>query len=342
MTHLIPDEREREWFERYVAHKMVNPRFRGAGVLMVAAGTQGAGRSTLMAVLGEVFGGYAANISSAHLFDSNQRNGWMERALWAFCSEVKYSTRFNDKVQAYERLKDMVDPAQTRVRIDEKYQRPYEARVYTAFLLATNRPDALPISADDRRIMVITNGGKMPEVLRAELYGRWFERSTPIDAMVHSLRAYYRARGSEVLADGNVLDLMDAPKWASGREELLDAGETDVDETFRRALEGVKPEVIAMTRDAFEKLLLGELRVNGLEHKRGAVRPFVTGLNGEEAARWGWKNLSRTQVKTGGASKVRCVVRSLEEATFLALRPNERGEVLNNASASSWSQKVAQ
>jgi hypothetical protein len=328
LAHLIPDEREREWFDRFVAHKMVNPRFRGAAVLMVAASVQGAGRSTLMATLYEVFGGYAASISSSHLFDSNQRNGWMERALWAFGNEVKFSTKYSDRIQAYERLKDLVDPAQSRVRLDEKYQRPREATIYTTFLLATNRPDALPISADDRRIMVITNGGKMPESMRQELYGQWYEMGRPTDTMVHSLRAYYRARGEAVVEAGETGDLVDAPKWASGREEMLEAGETDLDQVFASALGRIPENQIAMTREAFEKHLLGELTSTGLDHKRGAIRPFVTGLAGEVADRWGWAHAGRVRVGQGPEDRVRAVVRTRSGTEFSGMKPEERAKVL--------------
>lgn len=291
LEHLIPDEREREWFERFVAHKLVNPRFRGAAVLMVAASVQGAGRSTLMAILYEVFGGYAASISSSHLFDSNQRNGWMERALWAFGNEVRFSTKYSDRVQAYERLKDLIDPAQSRVRLDEKYQRPREAAIYTTFLLATNRHDALPLSVDDRRVFVITNGGAMSAELKDELYGQWFIEGKPAPALVHTLRAYLRARGEQVLAEGDTADLVDAPKWSSGRNQMIEAGESDVDAAFRQAIERIQPGQIAIKREDLEKLLLGELRVQGMEAKRPAIRPFINGLRGSEAASWGWELL---------------------------------------------------
>lgn len=328
LEHLIPDDQEREWFDRFVAHKMVNPRFRGAAVLMVAASVQGAGRSTLMATLSDVFGGYSAMVSSALLFDSNQRNGWMEKALWAFGNEVKFSTKYSDRIQAYERLKDLVDPAQNRVRLDEKYMRPREATIYTTFLLATNRPDALPISADDRRVMVITNGVKMPESMRARLYGGWYVNSRPSPVMVNSLRAYYRARGADVVAAGEVLDLMDAPSWAAGREDMLIEGETDLDQVLMQALDRIAPKTWAMTREAFEKLLLGELRVANLEHKRGAIRPFVGGLSGAVAGRWGWEKVS-TRVRAGsGDNKVQCVTRVGRGEEFAHLGAKAREEVL--------------
>ena len=331
LEHLIPDEAERDWFERFVANKIVNPRFRGAGILMVAASTQGAGRSTLMSILHEVFGKFATYVSAAQLFDSNQRNGWMERALWAFGNEIGFSTRYNDKVQAYERLKDLVDPAQNKVRLDEKYQRPRDALIYTTFLLATNRPDALPISSDDRRFMVITNGGAMPESLRQELFERWFRGSDPSPKLVHTLRAYYRARGEALM--GDVTDLTDAPKWAAGREELIDAGRTDVDEVFEQALARIPAGRVAMTRADFEAHLLGELRVAGLEHKRGAIRHFVTGLQGAEAARWGWHNFG--QVRAGGrdVSRVRVVVRAPSYEYFWSLSGEDRAKVLENKPA---------
>jgi Family of unknown function (DUF5906) len=335
MVHLIPDDREREWFERFVANKLVNPRFRGAGVLMVAASTQGAGRSTLMSVLHEVFGRYGTYVSAAQLFDSQQRNGWMEKALWAFGNEIGFSTRYNDKVQAYERLKDLVDPAQNKVRLDEKYQRPRDALIYTTFLLATNRPDALPISADDRRFMVITNGGALGGQLKDELFGRWFVGSAPGEELVHSLRAYYQARAADV---GDTLDLVDAPKWAEGREELIDAGRTDVDEVFEQALARIPADRVAMTREAFEQHLLGELRVAGLEHKRGAIRHFVTGLQGAEAARWGWINVSRVRLGGRDGDRARLVIRDTSIEYFMALSGEDRSKVLENKPVGAVSQ----
>ena len=327
MQHLIPDEHEREWFERFVANKMANPCFRGAGVLMVAVSTQGAGRGTMMSVLDEVFGRYSAHVSAAMLFDSQQRNGWMEKALWAFCNELSYSRRYGEQSEAYERVKDLIDPAQNKVRIDEKYQRPYNAMVYTTFLLATNRAASVPISADDRRIMVITNGGPLTGALKDELFGDWFVGSTPKPELVHSLRAYYRARAADV---GDTRDLVDAPKWAEGREELIDAGRTDVDEVFEQALARIPGDRIAMTREAFEHHLLGELRVAGLEHKRGAIRHFVTGLQGAEAARWGWLNLGQIRVGGRDVSRVRAVVREAQREYFAELSGDERRQVLEN------------
>jgi hypothetical protein len=333
MNHLIPDEREREWFERFIAHKLVNPRFRGAAVLMVAASVQGAGRSTLMAILYDVFGGYAASISSAHLFDSNQRNGWMERALWAFGNEVRFSTKYSDRVQAYERLKDLIDPAQSRVRLDEKYQRPREATIFTTFLLATNRHDALPLSVDDRRVFVITNGGAMPAELKDELYGQWFVEGKPAPALVHTLRAYLRARGEEVLAQGDTADLVDAPKWSSGRDEMIEAGESDVDAVFRQAIERIPSGQMAIKREDLEKLLLGELRVQGMEAKRTAIRPFINGLRGAEAVKWGWE-LLHGRVKVGvSGNNVAVLARPKLTREFMELTPKERAEVSTQAGA---------
>jgi len=328
MEHLIPDEREREWFERFVAHKFVNPRFRGAGVLMVAASTQGAGRSTLMAALGAVFGDYVARISSAHLFDASQRNGWMEKALWAFGNEVKFSVRYSDRVEAYERLKDLVDPAQNHVRLDEKFQRPHEALVYTSYLLATNRHDALPLPPDDRRFAIITNGGKMPEEMKEELYGQWYVRGVPGDALTHSLRAYYRSRGTEVMESGQTDDLVDAPRWFAGRAHMIEAGESDVDQIFRAALGRIPPGQIAIRRDDLEKLLLGELRVQGMETKRPAIRQYINGLHGEVAAGVGWELLPG-RIKVGYSDvKASVACRSGSVSAFMKLTPSDRERIL--------------
>jgi hypothetical protein len=129
---------------------------------------------------------------------------------------------------------------------------------------------------------------------------------------------------------GDVTDLTDAPKWAEGREELIDAGRTDVDEVFELALSRIPAGRVAMTRADFEAHLLGELRVAGLEHKRGAIRNFVTGLQGAEAARWGWNNLGQIRVGGRDVARVRVTVRETSRDFFMELPGEDRAKVLEN------------
>lgn len=168
LEHLLPREAERAWFINWLAFKLQNPEQRGAGVAMVAPNVYGAGRGSLFAILSAVAGeAYCRRVSSDKLLSSAGQgvfNEWQMNSLFAFCDEVVVQEPgLTGRRKAYDRLKELIDPAATMVEVNVKYGRPRKVRSATSLVVASNHMSALPIDENDRRFAVLMNGRPLTE-----------------------------------------------------------------------------------------------------------------------------------------------------------------------------------
>jgi hypothetical protein len=152
LTYLIPEEREWNYFINWLASKVQDPTFRGAGILMVTP-TMGIGRDTLAKMCSVLVG--EQNYIGTDMKDINGNfNEYMD-SLFMYVGEV--STAKKDKWELFEKLKDTIDPLPKMVVINHKCDRKTRQMTYLSTLMATNNLDALFIPEGDRRFMVIAN-----------------------------------------------------------------------------------------------------------------------------------------------------------------------------------------
>ena len=234
LAHLLPHEEEREWFRMWLAAKAQRPWQPSCAVLMHTT-TQGTGRGTLFDMLRGIFGDrHCATVSAMQLFGDggqSQYNDWLERALMVFCDELLAGddTSVNQgwkRRNAYERLKTFFDPRPAPVQIVRKGYANYEGRSYASFLIASNNPNALPVSEEDRRVAVLRNTATKLEHAEAGALVDGVRDAWGLGFDPGFLRAVYEDLMS---VEVDWPEVFNAPDWFEGRADMIAANETDLE-----------------------------------------------------------------------------------------------------------------
>lgn len=298
LAHLVPDARERGWFEMWLAAKVQRPWLPNCGVVMVAE-THGTGRGTLFDVLGAVLGErHVSPVTSTELMGGGgqgQYTDWLADALMVTCDELLAGNDAGGSMEwkrrdVYERLKTLVDPRTRRVRIVRKGLPGYDTEVFASFLMATNNPNALPLAEQDRRFAILRNTDvKLVDAaggLHADL-SAFRDGRAKFDAGFGG--AIWR-RLAGLMVDWDAV--RDAPEWMVGRGDMLAANESDLEDLVRGVLDDVP----------------GDFILN--EHLRARLRLAVeaAGMTGELKNWWvraqdmlskrntaGWRRMARRQ-----------------------------------------------
>jgi hypothetical protein len=235
LKHLLPDDRERHWFTQHLAHKFTHPAIPGPGVIMVAHNVFGTGRGTLARLIERLFGEkYVKSVPFADAIGStyqSQHTEWQAESLWAVIDEASNPTgrdRYSNRAAAYEKIKELVDPAQRNKRFNRKGLGNFDGPMFTSFLIATNHLDALPIPPDDRRFAVLSNGARMSEEFKTVL-NRWMNNPANVAAFAQHLSTFDLA-GYSPYAE---------PIMTDAKAAMVDAGQSDVDRGIVAALDAM-------------------------------------------------------------------------------------------------------
>jgi hypothetical protein len=155
LEYLIPEEEEREYFTDWLAAKVQDMAFRGAGVVMVTT-TQGIGRTTLSDMIKRLFNKVNVAVEPFDkIVGESPYNPWLEKP-WIIANET-LNTSDVGYYKAYERLKEIIDPRPQEVTINPKYGKQRQSMTYSSTLLLSNHSNALALSDKDRRLYVIQN-----------------------------------------------------------------------------------------------------------------------------------------------------------------------------------------
>ena len=154
LQYLIPDGADREYFTEWLACKVQDKSFRGAGIIMYTT-TQGIGRSTLAGMVRTLMG--EKNCVAVGIKDMLESNFsvWPSKVM-VTCDEFMMP-RATDNYGNYEKLKEIIDPSPSSVWINNKYQTPYQSVTYSSFLLLSNHADCVSTVGGDRRLYVMEN-----------------------------------------------------------------------------------------------------------------------------------------------------------------------------------------
>ena len=299
LEHLVPDERERAWFEMWLAAKVQKPWLPNCGVVMVAE-THGTGRGTLFDMLGAVMGDrHVKPVSSTELMGGGgqgQYTDWLADALLVTCDELLAGNDAGGAMEwkrreVYERLKTYVDPRARRVRIVRKGLPGYDTEVFASFLMATNNPNALPLAEQDRRFAVIRNTDlKLVDAVSGALHKDVTAWRGEDSRFVEAFGAAVWRRLSGVAVDWGTL--RDAPEWMSGRADMLAANEGDLEEIVSNVLGDVPGDFVL--GEHLRMRLKVALEAGGMEHelKNWWVRAqdMLARRNGS-----GWRRMARRQ-----------------------------------------------
>jgi hypothetical protein len=161
VEYLLPDPREQEYFQGWLAHKIQNPSERGVGIVMIAEDTYGVGRSWLGKLLDVMLPNEVQRTDIKQLAGGNGGGAAMYNDL---CANKQFvivdETQADDpriQYKAYENFKLVVDTSPTKLRINPKYGKVYDAELLFNLLAFSNNLDALHIPPGDRRFCILSN-----------------------------------------------------------------------------------------------------------------------------------------------------------------------------------------
>jgi hypothetical protein len=288
MEHLLPYADERKWFIDRLAHKYQHPEIPGPGVIMVAA-KPGTGRQTLFSIMKQLFGRkYVKTIDPSQLtgeIGQAQYTDWQVNSL-AVCVDELVSPGHSfmwQRKRIAERWKILVDPGARSVAVIQKYSPNFEGISYASMFAATNRHNAIPMEADDRRTEVVRGGETLESNAALSAAMREVrDGSAFTDAFIAAVAGFLGSR------DVSKFDPYAVPPMFEGKRIMIDAAVTDTTETalqVRRLLWSRKP---AMPSTAH-----GATWAPRSTAKAAARRTSGCAITGPQ--RSGWKRLCRVE-----------------------------------------------
>ncbi len=181
VSNLIPIEAEAKCFIDWVAWKLQNPAKRSEYAVLHISPTQGTGRSSLIKLLRRVFGFH--NTSSVNprnlLGESNSYNDFMFDNLLCYVEEIKLPRK--DYYGLSESLKELINAEAMETKI--KHKANVFRQVYPHFIFLSNEIDALPLSENDRRLLVFYSDAEV----KSEEYGKQVEAMASSDEFAAAL-----------------------------------------------------------------------------------------------------------------------------------------------------------
>ena len=237
-ARLVPDPVERAWFRNWLAHKKRRPWVPMVGVIMVAEAF-GSGRGTLFDILELLFGkDYVVPCKFDELTGTSASARFNARLADALIAVVNEAVAEDGHQQAqrrlaYEALKNAIDPSPTaRRRFEEKYQHVTTQRSAMSAIIATNHRDVVKLPRDDRRLGVLTCGGKMTSMETADIR-TWMADPKNIGAL-------HRALLATPAVPLDVFDPYGVPPSFAGRIEMIGMGETRLEDAYGAAIDALE------------------------------------------------------------------------------------------------------
>lgn len=226
---------ERHYFKQWLRHKIENPHVPGPGIIMVAQDTFGTGRGNMFKLLNEVFGDqYVSNINFNTLVGKNsqsQYNEWLVDSLLVTVNEAHETgaqNRWQARADAYEHIKEVVDPDMRKVSVLRKGVKNGQGISYASFIIASNHGDTLVIPADDRRLAVLENGTPRPFEFWT-LFRQWMAEPGNVAAFVRAILA----------TDMTGFNAFTAPPVTRAKADMIDAGTSDLDRAIKSVLQAM-------------------------------------------------------------------------------------------------------
>jgi hypothetical protein len=145
------DESVKRWFLSWVAWPLQFPGTKLYSAVVIHGRLHGTGKSLLGETVGKLYGENFTIIGNEELH--GKYNGWAARKQFILGDEITGS----DRRTLQDKIKRMI--TQTRIRIDNKYEKAYELRDCVNYLFTSNRANAFMIDDDDRRLLI----HEMPE-----------------------------------------------------------------------------------------------------------------------------------------------------------------------------------
>jgi hypothetical protein len=144
-------DRERQWFERWLAHQVQHPGVKLATAVLMWGVAQGTGKSFVGYVMRDILGRpNFSEISNHELMQDANFNFWQARKQLILVDEVRDVSGHYKQVN--ERLKQLI--TQEEIIVNLKYQPNYVLTDVANYYLTSNSPNALPLDDNDRRYFI--------------------------------------------------------------------------------------------------------------------------------------------------------------------------------------------
>src|SRR5262249_18029340 len=136
LNELVPDEKNREWFESWLFYPLKHPGTKLFTTVLLWFCMEGTGKSILGELINRAYGinGYELN-DPERLFENF--NFWAERRRFVLVNEI----HSGDSRKRINRLKNLITAETVEVNIKNKPH--YSIRDTINYLLASNHEDAL-------------------------------------------------------------------------------------------------------------------------------------------------------------------------------------------------------
>lgn len=244
MSQLVPNPVERKYFLQWLSYKLQHPHVPGPAIVMVAHSRYGTGRTTFGHLLSRLFGSrYVKNIEFKTLTGQtyqSQYNEWQATAVVVVVnesSEIVDNSVYRSKHNAYEALKDKIDPRGVEREIKVKGIANYSAVSSTSYVVATNHYDAFPIEENDRRCVAVSNGEP-----REQAY--WDALNAWLDDPAN-VAAFYRWLLTVDLTGYNPYA---SPPQFEAKLDMVEAARSDIDRAFDEAVEKMPAQVMTVSQ----------------------------------------------------------------------------------------------
>lgn len=161
---LVPDEMDRNLFLDYLAHNVQLPgkKIRWAPLLI---GIEGDGKTHILNMIGAVMGAKNYRILNNKTLSSDF-TGWATGQCMVGIEEVKLHN--NDRFDIFNALKPII--SNSGIEVHSKGKDPVTMPNYSNLFMLTNHPDALPVTANDRRIFFLKTPFNNKDELEAAMY----------------------------------------------------------------------------------------------------------------------------------------------------------------------------
>ena len=160
LEHLLEDERERQMFLDWLSYVVQNPGKR-VNYAVLLQGVQGDGKSFFAFLLSAVMGAPNVRMGNAHILEGSF-TGWAEGQCVMALEEVRLIG--HNRHDILNRVKPFI--TNPIIEIHPKGRNPYNVENTTNYLLFTNYRDALPLSKNERRYLVLFSRWQSADDLR--------------------------------------------------------------------------------------------------------------------------------------------------------------------------------
>lgn len=232
LSHLLTDERERRMLMDWLAYVVQNPGQR-VNYAPLIQGVQGDGKSFFAFLLSAVMGAPNVRMGNAHILEGSF-TGWAEGQCVMAIEEIRLIG--HNRYDVLNRVKPFI--TNSVIEIHPKGRNPYNVENTTNYLLFTNYRDAMPLSENERRFLVLFSQWQTADDLRTfkmanpdyyfELYGALDESAPALRywLLQHELSEDFNPRGDAPITQSfNYMVKAAQPDEIKLVEELIESCE---------------------------------------------------------------------------------------------------------------------